>query len=271
MKRRGNGLVADSYAPLTDLPTHLADRVLDALREAGVAAYVTPAADPAAPHPAGTSGEWPDRLYVDTAMRSAAEGVVHVQLTGLPDTAPPLATEGDLLERTGEPGAGGEQADTAEQELDEDAIWAQIVAGYDAEPQGEAPWPDQEDVPEARRPREPADDGPADPPDDEIADRGGLLPTARVIKPADEPPPPDEEGHYVPPPPPPLPSTDKVTKAAWLALVGGPLYLLVTVLLGWQVPGWAAFLAVAAFIGGFVALVLRMGDDPRDPDDGAVV
>jgi hypothetical protein len=41
--------------------------------------------------------------------------------------------------------------------------------------------------------------------------------------------------------------------------------------LSWQVPGWVAFLAVAAFVGGFVTLVLRMGDDPRDTDDGAVV
>lgn len=81
----------------------------------------------------------------------------------------------------------------------------------------------------------------------------------------------DDEGHYVPPPPPPLPSADPLTKGAWIALIGGPVYLLVTVILDWEVPGWAAFLAVAAFIGGFVTLVLRMGDEPRDPDDGAVV
>jgi len=42
------------------------------------------------------------------------------------------------------------------------------------------------------------------------------------------------------------------------------------VFLRWDVPSWAAFSAVAAFIGGFVALVLRMGDEPPD-DDGAVV
>jgi hypothetical protein len=45
-------------------------------------------------------------------------------------------------------------------------------------------------------------------------------------------------------------------------------------MVGWAIPGWAAFLAVAAFVGGFATLVIRMGDKPpRDsgPDDGAVV
>jgi hypothetical protein len=65
-----------------------------------------------------------------------------------------------------------------------------------------------------------------------------------------------------------------VSKGAWTALFGGPGYLLLAVLLGWVVPSWAAFCAVAAFVGGFATLVVRMGDrPPRDsgPDDGAVV
>lgn len=271
MKRRGNGLVADSYAPLTDLPAHLADRLLDALREAGVAAYVTPTEDPAAAAAAGSDGGSVDRLYVDTDMRSAAEGVLNVHLPGMGEGGPTIATGGDLLERTEEPGGTGdrEQREAAGPDRDDDAIWAEIVAGFDDEPEGERPWPEQENVKEAREPAE-ADDANDDAEDDN-SDRTGRLPLARVIKPADEPLPPDDEGHYIPPPPPPLPSTDKVTKLAWAALVGGPLYLLVTVILGWEVPGWAAFLAVAAFIGGFVTLVLRMGDDPRDTDDGAIV
>ena len=78
----------------------------------------------------------------------------------------------------------------------------------------------------------------------------------------------------MPPPPPPLPALDPVAKGAWASLFGGPAYLLVSVMAGWEVPGWAAFLAVAAFVGGFAALVVRMGDQPpRDsgPDNGAVV
>ena len=61
---------------------------------------------------------------------------------------------------------------------------------------------------------------------------------------------------------------------AWTALFGGPGYLLLAVLLGWVVPSWAAFCAVAAFVGGFATLVVRMGDRPpgdSGPDDGAVV
>jgi len=97
----------------------------------------------------------------------------------------------------------------------------------------------------------------------------------RIVRPASSAPPPaaDDED-FVPPVPPPLPSLDPITKGAWVALFGGPGYLLVATMVGWQVPGWLAFLAVAAFVGGFATLVIRMGDKPpRDsgPDDGAVL
>jgi hypothetical protein len=80
--------------------------------------------------------------------------------------------------------------------------------------------------------------------------------------------------HFVPPPPPPLPHLDSVAKGAWTALFGGPAYLLVATLLGWVIPGWAALLAVVAFVGGFAVVALRLGDRPPDdagPDDGAVL
>jgi hypothetical protein len=40
------------------------------------------------------------------------------------------------------------------------------------------------------------------------------------------------------------------------------------------VAGWAALLAIAAFVAGFVVLVLRLGDGPSrgsGPDNGAVL
>ena len=98
----------------------------------------------------------------------------------------------------------------------------------------------------------------------------------RIVRPASSvpPPAPPEDEDFVPPVPPPLPSLDPVAKGAWTALFGGPGYLLVATMAGWAIPGWAAFLAVAAFVGGFATLVIRMGEKPpRDsgPDDGAVL
>ena len=84
----------------------------------------------------------------------------------------------------------------------------------------------------------------------------------------------EEDDRYVPPPPPPLPRLDSVAKGAWAALIGGPLYLLLATLLGWQVSGLAALLAVAAFVGGFAVMIFRMGDGSSrgdGPDNGAVV
>ena len=98
----------------------------------------------------------------------------------------------------------------------------------------------------------------------------------RIVRPASSvpPPAPPEDEDFVPPVPPPLPSLDPVAKGAWAALFGGPGYLLLATMAGWAIPGWAAFLAVAAFVGGFATLVIRMGEKPpRDsgPDDGAVL
>lgn len=133
-----------------------------------------------------------------------------------------------------------------------------------------------------------ADSGTADGDDGEAADTltapdadpiPGVIPAPpqlRIIRPASPVPFPagDDDGHFVPPVPPPLPRLDPITKGAWVALFGGPAYLLIAVMANWQVPGWAAFGSVAAFVGGFATLVVHMGErPPRDsgPDDGAVV
>lgn len=90
----------------------------------------------------------------------------------------------------------------------------------------------------------------------------------RNYSPPDEP----EDERYVPAPLPPV-TLDPVAKGAWVGLIGGPAYLLIGVLLGWTISGIAAFAAIAAFIVGFVILVLRLGDGSSrdDDDDGAVV
>ncbi|MEV0384445.1 hypothetical protein [Nonomuraea sp. NPDC050643] len=141
---------------------------------------------------------------------------------------------------------------------DEDEVWRQIVASFNDTAERDSadqPWPDSENIP--------------------------VEPTRRVVKPPEEEEleleqddePRDEgddedEGHFEPPPPPPLPKLDLMTKLAWVALFGGPAYLLVAAMANWQMEGWALFTAVAAFIGGFVALVVRMGDGPPSNDSG---
>jgi hypothetical protein len=203
------------------------------------------------------------------------------------------------------PGGNGTGGNAAGGDGDE-AVWQDLIARFgEPVPTGEAaPWPEREDlagsvrvtpvmpppiVPEAL-PREPPTNPTGLPgmpvlggvsmpdaavPDQPAADQpwpglaAGTGP--RDVAPADD----AADEHYVPPVPPPLPRLDPVTKGAWVALFGGPLYLLIATAVGATISGLAAFLAVAAFVGGFVILVLRM-DNGRPPnsgsgDDGAVV
>lgn len=84
----------------------------------------------------------------------------------------------------------------------------------------------------------------------------------------------DDEGHFVPPEPPPLPAADATAKFAWLGVIGGPILLLLAVLLGWDMTWWLATLGIGGFLGGFATLVMRMKTDDEDDDDpgrGAVV
>ncbi|MEU6573039.1 hypothetical protein [Streptomyces sp. NPDC046805] len=84
----------------------------------------------------------------------------------------------------------------------------------------------------------------------------------------------DDEGHFVPPEPPPLPTADTTAKFAWLGVVGGPVLLLLAVLLDWDMTWWLATLGIGGFLGGFVTLVTRMrtdDDEDDDPGRGAVV
>ncbi|MFD9077133.1 hypothetical protein ACFVZ2_45330, partial [Streptomyces lasiicapitis] len=78
-----------------------------------------------------------------------------------------------------------------------------------------------------------------------------------------------DEGHFVPPEPPPLPDGDVTARFAWLAVIGGPVLLLLAVLLGWQMTWWLTTLGIGGFLGGFATLVVRMkGDDEEDDDPG---
>ncbi|WP_406317111.1 hypothetical protein OHA77_07850 [Streptosporangium sp. NBC_01639] len=154
---------------------------------------------------------------------------------------------------------------------DEDEVWRQIVASFNDTAERDAadqPWPDSENLPSEplrRVVKQSEEDERPSVKADSAAEGGGDDAEQED---------PDDEGHYVPPPPPPLPRTDATTKVAWLGLFGGPAYLLLSAALNWNLQGWMLFTAVAAFIGGFVALVVRMGDGPPNDsgwDDGAVL
>ena len=210
---------------------------------------------------------------------------------------------------TGEGASGGDASGGGV--TGDEAAWRDLVARFDM-PAGHAaavPWPDRENL--AERPLGQRESGQGQESAEEAdgqnghagpgrgqgerpgggAGRAGPASGAdrtRVIRPATPPRGPDrapdpaadsaaeadDEEHYVPPPPPPLPHLDPVAKGAWTALFGGPAYLVLTSLIGWNVPGWIALLAVMAFVGGFAVVVLRLGDGPsrgQGPDNGAVL
>ncbi|EPD58094.1 MULTISPECIES: hypothetical protein [Streptomyces] len=172
--------------------------------------------------------------------------------------------------------------------FDEDAAWAAIVAGYGDEPKdppGSKPFKPVEDL--ALLETEPNDtnDGPkGETPEKDRPARplGGSVSFAPGVGPRDyaaaEPSEDDfdedDEGHFVPPEPPPLPAADTTAKFAWLGVIGGPILLLLAVVLGWDMTWWLATLSIGGFVGGFATLVVRMRTDDEDDDDpgrGAVV
>jgi hypothetical protein len=76
----------------------------------------------------------------------------------------------------------------------------------------------------------------------------------------------DDEG-YVPPEPPPLPRGDTVSRLAWVGVLGAPLFFMIAALFWRDAPTVLIFVAVAAFVAGFAALVVRMPDRRDDGDD----
>ncbi|MFD4604267.1 hypothetical protein ACFWPQ_40415 [Streptomyces sp. NPDC058464] len=178
--------------------------------------------------------------------------------------------------------------------FDEAAAWAAIVAGYGDEP------PD----PPGTKPYKPVQDLALPATDEDETEKGAETAGTAAGAAAEEPRPvqplggsvsfapgvgprdytapeaseddfdDDDDGHFVPPEPPPLPEADATAKFAWLGVVGGPVLLLLAVLLGWDMTWWLATLGIGGFLGGFVTLVTRMktdDDEDGDPGRGAVV
>ncbi|AOR34817.1 hypothetical protein BFF78_30555 [Streptomyces fodineus] len=173
----------------------------------------------------------------------------------------------------------GREPDEQGLRFDEDAAWRAIVAGFGAEP------PD----PPGARPFKPVEDLALPEPDAEsdtdkapVRPLGSSVSFAPGVGPRDYSPSEpseddfdeDDEGHFVPPEPPPLPTADTTAKFAWLGVVGGPILLLLAVVLGWEMTWWLTTLGIGGFLGGFATLVMRMRTDDEGDDDpgrGAVV
>ncbi|RST03430.1 hypothetical protein EF910_21060 [Streptomyces sp. WAC07149] len=177
--------------------------------------------------------------------------------------------------------------------LDEEAAWAAIVAGYGQEPPdppGARPFrpienlmlPEEDVKPEpAPEPKPGPEPKPA--PKPELGSSITFAPGVGAPAPTPTPGPgprdhtpaePADEGHFVPPEPE-LPEADTTAKFAWLAVVGGPVLLLLAVLLQWDMTWWLTTLGIGGFLGGFATLIARMSggedDDDDDPGRGAVV
>ncbi|MFK4102473.1 hypothetical protein ACI2L1_20790 [Streptomyces sp. NPDC019531] len=194
-------------------------------------------------------------------------------------------------DREGREGHEGHEPDEQDVPFDEDAAWAAIVAGYGEEPSdppGTKPFKSVEDLAlletetndepaatEKAEPKPKQDEKPAKPLGGSVSFAPGVGPRDySAPEPSEEDFAEDDEGHFVPPEPPPLPAADTTAKFAWLGVLGGPLVLLVSVLLGWEMTWWLATVGIGGFLGGFVTLVTRMradDEDDGDPGRGAVV
>lgn len=138
--------------------------------------------------------------------------------------------------------------DEATNATDEDAAWRAIVANYGERHElGEAP---------------------------EHPATGHHPSTSEFVHPATSDPEPhrDPEDRYVPPAPPPVPRPEPRRLLAWLGLFGVPTFVLVSLVLGVDLPAWSGLILMTWFVGGFVYLVASMRPGPSDDfDDGAVL
>ncbi|WP_030992388.1 hypothetical protein [Streptomyces sp. NRRL S-1813] len=171
--------------------------------------------------------------------------------------------------------------------LDEEAAWAEIVAGYGDQPSFAAGDGDGKDEPAGSdgkkdTEQDKAGDSTAGDSKDEPARPGSFVVFAPGVGPrnwtaaeaSDDDFDQTDEGHFTPPEPPPLPEADVTAKFAWLAVIGGPMLLVAMVLLQQPVTWWITVLGIGGFLGGFATLVARMKKDDEDddlPGSGAVV
>jgi hypothetical protein len=161
----------------------------------------------------------------------------------------------------------------------DEAAWRDLVARFDNPADlaaDESPWPARESLPDGQAT---AVTDPVTADDEADSHPASLLQSsdrARVVRQAGDPrsysPAEEDDEPYIPAPLPPPAKLDSIAKAAWAGVIGGPGYLLVaSLIMHWSISAVDAFVAVAAFVGGFATLVMKLGDHPRDDDDNGAV
>jgi hypothetical protein len=231
---RDNGLRCSAYAAIGDYDPRVADAILEELRTVGIAAYVSPTPGTTGGYletrpPAGLT----DRLFADSLKVDQAKTVAdqeHSPESPAPAGSSPVDAPGS---------AGGD-------DLDIDAAWQQLLVSLQAPSTSATPtWPSSEDLP-------------ATP-----------VHSFESLPPLEAPAPTPEDEHFVPPPPPPLPTLQRVTVVAWLAILGG-IALLVFNIDG----GSLSWVGILAILGGAFSLVWHVKQGPPTDsgwDDGAIV
>ena len=238
---RSNALDAPAFVRAAEVDPRVVEPLLDALEDAGVAAYSEPLPQGSSytehVRPPRRRHRLEEQIWVDRDRRDLATSVIDAELPGL------------LAELR-----GPEQTDAA---------FDAIVAGWDvADVPAVPPWPVHEDLdvttrdpddPALRRSSLPVEDGDYD-----------------IVRAA-----PDDDEHFVPPPPPPVPPASQATKYAIVGLVLGFVFLVGGQrLLGFPTSNGSRYLGVLFILAAVATLVARMRDAPPvddGPDDGAVV
>lgn len=254
---RDNGIPAQSWAHLADVDPWVAQAALDALRDAGVAAYSVPHPGRAGPYLDVQLPDRPtDRLFVEVGARQRAVEV----LSRLKHAAP-------------DEGAQRPAADP-----DVDAAFADIVSRLDLTTPSERPaqsrslGDDAADT-EERGDRDPNSGDVLDPRrsahigwDDLLAGEPAVPAEAEGLE--------DPDDRFVPPAPPPVPRGTPLRRFAWAAVLGAPVVVALCTLFDYRLEGWTGLLVVVAFLAGLGTLFATLGerpDDEDDPDHGAVV
>lgn len=111
--RRDNGLDAALWSPVRDVDPRVGEHLLDVLRDAGIAAYLEPAADVSPYRNVYLPSPPSDRLFVDRARQDEAQGLVDTN--GDEDTRRPV------------------DRPKVRRRVDEEAEWRRIVAALQAE------------------------------------------------------------------------------------------------------------------------------------------